>query len=38
MNTVDHRGWTPLIISVHHGHTEIVKVLLENKADLESKD
>ena len=33
---MDH--WTPLIQASHHGHTDIVKVLFENRADLNKPD
>ena len=33
---MDH--WTPLIQASHHGHTDIVKVLFENGADLNKPD
>jgi hypothetical protein len=31
-------GWTPLIAASFHGHVDIVKALIEGRADLEAKD
>lgn len=30
--------WTPMHWAAERGHTEIVKILAENKADLNAKD
>lgn len=34
INAEDSRGWTPLIIAVHHDHENIVRLLLEFNADV----
>jgi ankyrin repeat protein len=34
----DTHGWTPLSLAASYGHEAIVKLLLEAKADIESRD
>mmetsp|Transcript_30595 Transcript_30595/g.27790 ORF Transcript_30595/g.27790 Transcript_30595/m.27790 type:complete len:115 (+) Transcript_30595:185-529(+) len=38
INEPDYRGWTPLMIACHHGHTNIVKLLLRKDADISMID
>ena len=38
INQSDHRGWTPLIISVYQNNEEIVSTLLASNCDIEKKD
>ena len=38
VNQADHRGWTPLIISVYQNNEEIVSTLLAANCDIEKKD
>jgi ankyrin repeat protein len=38
LNQSDHRGWTPLIISVYQNNEDIVASLLEAACDIEKKD
>ena len=38
MNKVDKRGWTPLMMAAHQGYEEIVRILIENGADVDISD
>jgi ankyrin repeat protein len=38
VNQADHRGWTPLIISVYQNNEEVADLLLEAGCDIEKKD
>ena len=31
---VDHSGWTAFHVAASEGHTDVVKILLENSADI----
>lgn len=38
LNVQDNKGYTPLIFAAYYGHTEMVNLLLENKANPCIKD
>jgi ankyrin repeat protein len=37
INTHDQTGWTPLHLAAGHNHLDIVKLFLENKAEINIK-
>ena len=38
VTVVSNNGWTPLNFAANNGHVDVVRLLLEKGADIESKD